>query len=233
MMRRIAIALLMIFLVLGCVPAQTVDDRPQTTTQATPSPVNEASATVTNTPLPTGTPVPASVEPSSTPEPSAVTLTVIKGQIYIRRGPGLPYNQIDILKEGASATIIGQDVLSRWVQIQIPDSEQTGWVSVMTDFTRVDGDLESVPNFTFTEWPQPTYIINCTEHDLLVEPDGLYLYNLFLNPRGWNEVQVNPGTHTIVDLFVEGEPVIQTVYLTEGDTAYITVNGLGQSHFCP
>jgi hypothetical protein len=233
MMRRIAFALLTIFLVLGCAPTQVADDQPQTTTQATLPMVNGTSSTVTSTPPPTGTPVPVSVEPSPTPELSAVTLTVTKGQIYIRRGPGLPYNQIGILKEGDSAVVVGQDVLSRWVQIQLTDAGQTGWVSVMTDFTRVDGELASVPNFTFTEWFQPAYIKNCTEHDLLIEPDGLYLYNLYLNPRGLNEVQVNPGVYTIVDLFVEGEPEIETVYLTEGDTAYITVNGLGQSHFCP
>jgi hypothetical protein len=81
-----------------------------------------------------------------------------------------------VLYKGTSARIIGQDVLSRWVQIQMPRfRELTGWVSIMTDFTRVDGDLASVPDFTFTDWPLPAYVKNCTEHDLVLEPGDIYL----------------------------------------------------------
>jgi hypothetical protein len=227
--RIIVSALIFALLMQGCFQNQTVDSVPQTVA-ATPT-VHRPLSTVTVAPPPTPTVVPTT-EPLPTPTPH-VTITAVNGNLYIRRGPGLPYDQIGVLYKGASAVIIGQDVLARWVQIHIPDSERTGWVSMMTDFSAIEGDVKSIPDFTFTDYPLPAYIKNCTEHDLWIEPGDFYLYNLFTNAQYLNEVQVNPGVYSVYDLFVPGEPEIQKVNIREGMTAYITVNGLGVSHLCP
>jgi hypothetical protein len=228
--RKAIPALILILLVQGCAPAQTFESEPQTTDDGLQAAVTAPPSTVA--PLPTRTVVPTTTEipPTSAPK---VTITATKGNLYIRRGPGLPYNQIGILYQDASAEIIGRDVLSRWVQVNIPNSDQTGWVSIMTDFTSVDGDLDSVPNFTFTDWPLPAYVKNCTEHDLVLEPGDIYLYNLWTNSQYLNEAQINPGLYTVYDLFLPGAPEVQKVNIKEGMTVYITVNGLGVSHKCP
>jgi hypothetical protein len=171
---------------------------------------------------------------SATPEPlSSIRIIAADGNLYIRRGPGTEYNQVGFLKKGESAQVMGRDVLSKWVQVNIPGTEFTGWVSLLTPFTKLEGDLSEVESFTFTDWPLPAYIKNCTEHDLIIGPNELYLYNLYTNGKYLNEVQVDPGRYEIYDLFLPGEPKIQTVDIREGDTVYITVDGLGTEHLCP
>jgi hypothetical protein len=227
--RNISYILILVLFLQGCFPTQVMESEPQTvnveSTATNPPPTSTA------TPLPTPT-VALTTEPSPAPV-TRVTITATSGNLYIRRGPGLPYNQIGVLYKGDSAVVIGQDVLARWVQIQVPDKDYTGWVSMMTDFAAIEGDLKSIPDFTFTEYPLPAYIKNCTEHDLAIEPGDFYLYNIFTNGQSLNEVQVNPGVYTVYDLFVPGEPEIQKVNIREGVTAYIIVNGLGVSHKCP
>jgi hypothetical protein len=231
-LRIVAIGLSVILFAQGCLPAQTqtLDDTSQTV-EAT---VDSLPSTATSTPLPTQTVAPTATELSPTlTVPPSVRITAVDGNLYIRRGPRTTYNRIGLLSKGSSAEVIGQDMLSKWVQINIPDSELTGWVSLMTPYSQLEGDLLQVPAFTFTEWPEPAFIKNCTEHDLLVLPNELYLYSLWTNSQYLNEVQVDPGVYDIKDLFVPGEPVIETVDLQEGETVYITVNGLGVTHKCP
>lgn len=176
----------------------------------------------------------ATTQPSATPEPPpSVRILAADGNLYIRRGPGTEYNQIGVLKKGESAPVIGQDVLSKWVQVNVPGTEFTGWVSLLTPFTKLEGDLSQVETFTFTDWPLPAYIKNCTEHDLLIGPNELYLYNLYTNGKYLNEVQVDPGRYDIYDLFLPGEPKFLTVDIREGDTYYVTVDGSGTEHLCP
>ncbi len=177
----------------------------------------------------------ATTQPSATPEPPPPSVRIIAfdGSLYIRRGPGTEYNQIGVLKKGESAPVIGRDVLSKWVQVRIPDTELTGWVSLLTPFTKLEGDLSKVEAFTFTDWPLPAYIKNCTEHDLIIGPNELYLYNLYTNSNYLNEVQVDPGRYDIYDLFLPDEPKFLTVDIREGETYYITIDGAGTEHLCP
>lgn len=232
MMRRIAWALVMSLLVQGCSPARTAENRPQTTAQETPSMVNLSSFTATPAPPSAPTPAPVILEPSPTPKP-AVTVTAAGGNLFIRRGPNTRYNQIGVLYEGTSAAVIARDVLGEWVQIVLPGSEATGWVSVLTRYSKIEGDLKSLPDFTFTDWPLPAYVKNCTEHDIVLEPGDIYLNNLYTNAQYWNEAQVDPGLYTVYDMFLPGAPEIQKIYIKEGMTVYITVNGLGEKHKCP
>lgn len=227
----LSVALGILLFVQGCSPAQPqpqaiIDEAPQTEEAAVVIP------TETATPLPTPTPVPTTEVPP-TPEAPAVHVTAIDGNLYIRRGPGTAYDRIGLLKRGERADVIGQDVLSNWVQINIPNTEITGWVSLLTPFSQIDGNLSAIPSFTFKEWPEPAYIKNCTEHDMLIGPNEIYLYSLWTNSKYLNEEQFDPGVYEVYDLFVTGEPLVQTIDLQEGETFYITLNGLGVEHHCP
>lgn len=231
--RLLIITLGLAFVSQGCQPAPppTADSGLLTTEE--PAFIDQPSNTETSTPQSTAT-LGSTAQASATPEPPpSVRVVAADGNLYIRRGPGTEYNQIGVLTKGESAQVVGQDVLSKWVQVRIPNAEFTGWVSLLTPFTKIEGDLSQVEAFTFTDWPLPAYIKNCTEHDLLVGPDELYLYNLFTNSKYLNEVQVDPGRYYIYDLFLDGEPKIQTVDIREGDTIYITVDGSGTEHLCP
>jgi hypothetical protein len=228
MNRKVILFILIFIFLIGCAPQQvTTDDRPQTATATSV----QSSVISTSTPLNTPTVVPVTPTLSS-PQP-LVTITAARGNLYIRRGPDMAYSRIGVLKKGESAEVIGQDVLSRWVQIKIPNSDSTGWVSIMTNFSEITGDLKTIPNFTFTDYPKPAYIKNCTEHELHIEPGDLYLYNLYTNAKYLNEVQVDSGVYYIYDATLPDVPLIQTVDVQEGEIVYVTVNGLGESHKCP
>ncbi len=234
--RKVLISLLLIVFTQGClfVKPQTVESGQQTSDGEQPTEtVNDQPSTVpTAAPLSPPTIVPTATVVFPTPLPS-VTITAVDGNIYIRRGPGLPYNPIGVLRKGASAQVIAQDVLSDWVQINIPDLDTTGWVSLQTPYSKIDGDLSQLPNFTFTEWPEPAYIKNCTEHDMFITPGNIYLPSLYTNAKYLNEVQVDPGTYITYDMFYPDEPEAQTLDVREGVTAYITINGRGEGHKCP
>ncbi|MFM8876818.1 MAG: SH3 domain-containing protein [Anaerolineae bacterium] len=233
--RKFFSTLLFAIFAVGCMPVATppIDEVPATMEPTEEeSIVNAQSSTVTETPLPTPTLIPASTETASAPLLS-VRITAINGNLNIRRGPGTAYDRIGILKSASSANVIGQDVLSKWVQIQIPATEQTGWVSLQTPYSRIDGNLEDIPDFTFTEWPEPAYIKNCTEHDIIILPNEIYLYSLWTNADYLNYVQVDPGVYELQDATLPDAPVYETIDIQEGETFYITVNGLDEYHKCP
>lgn len=232
--RIIVFALSILLFTQGCFFARAGTINSETQTIEATSTVNLLPPTVTNTPLPTPTLIPAVTEIPPTPIVSPVHIIAASGNLYIRRGPGTPYNRIGLLPKGTSAEVIGQDMLSKWVQIKIPESENTGWVSLLTPFTKLDGDLSIVPAFTFTEWPQPAYIKNCTEHDMLLGPGDIFIYNLYTNAQYLNEIQVDPGTYKIYDAFDPDNLVfIDSVDIREGDTYYAVVDGTGTHHNCP
>jgi len=183
-------------------------------------------------PLPTPTLVPTATQLLPTPQPR-VTITAINGNLYIRRGPALEYDRIGVLHNNESADVIASDVLYRWLQVKIPHSDKTGWVSIQTQYSSVDGDTKLLPNITFSDWPLPAYIKNCTEDDLFIQPGDIYLPSLYTNAIYKNEVQVNPGEYVAYDLFVAGEPVAETFSIHEDMTYYITINGEGVKHKCP
>lgn len=223
--KNILILLIFIFLI-GCARPLTTDDRPPTMT-----PSRQPSAVSTSTPQSTPTVVPVT-ETLSSPQ-TAVKITAVGGNLYIRRGPSTKYSRVGVLTKGMTAEVIGRDVLSKWVQINIPNSESTGWVSMLTEYEQIDGDLSRIDSFTFTDYPVPAYIENCTENLLLVQPGEYYLENVFTAGQYLNEVQLDPGLYTIYDMTLPDEPKLQIIDLQEGETAYIMVNGLGVSHKCP
>ena len=235
--RKVLIALLLIVFTQGCVltggrrpPVSDVIE-PTWTPQSNVVSLNTStSSTATLLPPPTVAPTATVILP--TPLPS-VTITAVNGNIFIRRGPGMPYNPIGFLRNGVSAQVIAVDVLSNWAQINVPDMDMTGWIYLHTPYSKIDGDISQLPDFTFTDWPAPAYIKNCTEHDMYIMPGDIYLYSLYTNAKYKNEVQVDPGTYIAYDMFYPDEPEAQTLDIFEGMTGYITTNGIGEGHKCP
>ncbi|MBK6794453.1 MAG: SH3 domain-containing protein [Anaerolineales bacterium] len=231
--RKIVSALLLVLVAGGCLPARQtpISDAVQVVETST----EEPTATVTSAPLPTTTPVPVTeVLPTLTftPAPS-VRILAVNGNLYIRRGPGTAYNTVGYLMNSVSADVIGQDMLSKWVQVIIPDSEQSGWISLQTPYSHIDGDLSDVPAFTFTEWAEASYVKNCTEHDLLIMPNEIYLYSLWTNSTYKNQSQIDPGRYEIFDVSLPDEPLVDVLDIREGQMIYLTKNGLEEEHNCP
>lgn len=236
-LRKVLIALLLIVFTQGCI--LTGGSMPLTSNVVEPTWTSQANAASLNTPISsTATPLPPpTVAPTATvilptPLPS-VNITAVDGNLFIRRGPGMPYNPIGFLRKGVSAQVLAVDVLSNWAQINVPDMGITGWVYLHTPYSKIEGDLSQLPDFTFTEWPAPAYIKNCTEHDMYIMPGDIYLYSLYTNAKYKNEVQVDPGTYIAYDMFYPDEPEAQTLDIFEGMTGYITINGIGEGHKCP
>jgi hypothetical protein len=231
--RNIYIALLFVILLQACMrvrldapPAlptareiETITTEEQAGTLATPTAQIETPAATATEIFPTPTALPK------------VTISAIKGNIFIRRGPDTAYNPIGVLYKDTSAPVIRRDVLSDWVQIIIPNSENTGWVSIQTDYSRVDGDLKVLPEFTPTDWPIPAYLRNCTHHQMYIMPSEIVLPSYFGRPE--NEIWLYPGSYTIYDIDVSGEPEVLQVDIREGITVEILDDGLGEHRKCP
>jgi uncharacterized protein YgiM (DUF1202 family) len=228
---RLAAALFLLFLVQACAQSKADASTAAPTEVAASTPVAQESPSPMPTPTaetPTLTPTPT--QPSATPI-SDVTITAVKGNLFIRRGPNMAYNPIGVLYKDTSAKIIARDVLSDWAQIQIPNSDQTGWVSVQTDYSQVKGDLKPLPEITIDEWPLPAYVRNCTHHQMYVPEIDLVIPSLFEYPE--NEVWIYPGTYTALDIDVNDYPEVETFTIKEGSEVELLWDGLGEKRKCP
>jgi hypothetical protein len=169
---------------------------------------------------------------ASTPTPEInVTIRAVKGNIFIRRGPGMAYNPISVLYKDTSTPVIARDVLSRWAQVAIPDSDKMGWIYVKSEFASVEGDFNSVPDFTPTDWPVPGYLLNCTHHDMYIMPGEIIIPASFGDPA--NEVWLYPGFYTVQDISIDSYPKVQDVEMREGVDVEIRVDGAGEGRKCP
>lgn len=227
---RFAAVLLLLFLIQACAQLEA---EPTPAGAESPAPAVEESPSLT--PAPTAeievpSPTPGLSQPSATPIPS-VTITAIKGNLFIRRGPNMAYNPIGVLYKDTSAKVVARDVLSDWVQVQIPGSGQTGWVSVQTDYSQVEGDLAPLPEFTVTDWPQAAYVRNCTHHRMYVPEIDMVIPSSFEYPE--NEVWIYPGTYTALDIDMNDYPEVETFTVKEGSVVEIRWDGSGEKRKCP
>ncbi len=194
-------------------------------------------ATAATLPIPTraATPqanIPAPAVPAATLAPARVTVIATHGNVYIRRGPDLGFNPIGALLDGQSATALARDVLSEWVEIGLPDQPgKTGWVSVQTQFTTIDGDLATLPEEQPDIWPVGATIRNCTFHQMLITPGNVIIPSVDNFPA--NDVRVDPGTYVIVDTDADGYPQVLKVEIREGSAVDIRVDGNGEKKKCP
>lgn len=227
--RRNLFVLLFVIILNSCMQVRLDAPPALPTTQDIEKISNEMPDTTTpqtKSPTPTGTEILPT--PTSTPQ---VTLKAINGNVFIRRGPHMAYNPIDVLYKDTSVQAIARDVLSKWVQIIIPKSNKTGWISVQTEYTQLTGDLNSLPEITPTDWPIPAYLRNCTHHQMYIMPSEIVLPSTYGQPE--NEIWVYPGFYTAYDLDVPGEPEVFQADIREGMTAEILDDGLGEHRKCP
>ena len=229
--RRILAATLTVMLLQACMQVR-VDAPP-----ALPTPQDIETVAISEQPAATATSTPTTVpatateiSPTATTQPRVV-ISAVKGNIFIRRGPDMAFNPIGVLYKDTSAPVIARDVLSNWVQIIIPNSDQKGWISIQTQYSKIDGDLKTLPEFTTTEWPTPAYLRNCTHHQMYILPAEVILLSSFDQPD--NMVWLYPGTYTVYDLEVSGEPEVTTVEVREGVTVEILDDGAGEHRKCP
>jgi hypothetical protein len=197
-------------------PIETVSEEETVEATATKA-VELPTATITLTAVPTAT-LPT------------VIITAVNGNVNIRRGPSLSYNPISVLYKGNSARVIAHDVLTKWAQIELPNSDKTGWVSLLTDYAIVEGDLDSLPGFTFTEWPITAYLRNCTHHEMFIMPGDITLPSSYQEPE--NEIWLNPGHYTAYDLEVPGLPEVKSFDIREGQEIEIIDDGTGEHQKC-
>ena len=183
------------------------------------------------------TPVPSpSLSPMPTRRPiqisEAVTVTAVKGNLFIRRGPDLAYNSISVLMDGQSGKAVARDVLGGWLQIYIPDNpKETGWISIQSRYSEVHGDVTSLPVFMPTDWPSQAWLRNCTLHQMEVNPGGMIISAVYNFPD--NEVQINPGVYTIHDIVVDGSPEVMELEMKEGSERDILDDGDDHHRKCP
>jgi hypothetical protein len=224
--RPLAAAGLLFGLLAACAPAGSAPI-PLPTIALTESPRFVPVPTAT---LPSPSPT-ATAEPPPATAGAAVQVTAT-GNVNIRRGPDLAFNSIAILPKGAVITATGRDVLSNWVRIPIPeDTSRTGWISIMSQFTQVVGDMDSLPEIDPKEWPELASLRNCTYHELWIEPIGVTLPPVFEFPN--NDVRLNPGIYSVLDVEIDGYPEVLKVDLGEGMTIDVLVDGLGEKKKCP
>lgn len=188
---------------------------------------SEPSATSTvQVEIPTAT----KIIPTPTSSLPIVSISAVKGNLFIRRGPDMGFNPVAVLYKDKSAEVIARDVLSKWVKIKFPNSDKTGWVSIQTQYSLIEGDLKTVPEQMPTEWPVPAYVRNCTYHQLYVMPAEVVIPPILNSPD--NEIRVNPGSYTVYDINVSGDPLVAEIEVKEGSNIDLVKDGSGDQHKC-
>ena len=164
---------------------------------------------------------------------SAPVQVVALGNVYIRRGPDLAFDPIGSLSKGAVVTATGRDVLSNWVRVPLPeDSSRLGWISIMSEFTDVHGDLR-VPAGDRSAGMAASWLPCATAPIMSFGSSrrGVTLPPVYEFPN--NDLRLNPGTYSILDVDVEGYPEILKADLREGMTIEVLIDGLGEKKKCP
>jgi len=158
-------------------------------------------------------------------------ITASKGNLNIRRGSGVAYNPISVLKNGQSVTAHGRDFLANWIMVDIPNSAgETGWVRTETDYSKITGDINNLPE-VIVDYAVPAYVQNCTYHLMILQPGGILVSNILGFPN--NDARVYSGEYFVYDDDVPDAPEVMTVSVREGTLISIEVDGNSDKHKCP
>ncbi|MBI1856327.1 MAG: SH3 domain-containing protein [Chloroflexi bacterium] len=224
------IAIAFVFAGQGCAGPVSPISAETSTSQATTAFVPASPTPITPTPtvqLETASPT---ALPVFTPD--IISVTAVNGNLFIRRGPGLGYNPIAVLAKGESVTALARDPLTRWLQVSIPgQAGKTGWVSIQTNYSLINGDVMKLPDILPTEWPVGAYLRNCTNHQMIVKPGDTLIPPVSGYPD--NEVAIYPGRYSVYDYDLSGQPEVLVVDLREGVEIDIRVDGSGERRKCP
>jgi len=228
------VLLALLVLVAGCTlpgvaPAET--DAPGVTAEgAEPTAMQSVPMATEPAAVPTataGTPT----EPPATDAPAAAdVLAGATGNLSIRRGPGLAYNVIAFMRSGQQGRVLGRNAAGDWLYIERPDlAGSYGWLYRGT-YTSVQGEASALAVMT-ADPAIPAYLRNRTFHPMRILPGDFILAEQF--DAANNEHQVNPGSYEAYDLNVEGDPLVFSQELREGQTVEILTDGLHNSYSCP
>jgi len=213
-------------------PTSTVTETPR---QTQSSPVESSNSFVSTADIQHGslteTPTPT-IDVTPSPTSPIVTITVVNGDLSIRTGPDLSFDAIAKLKGGEIVTALARSIMDGWVQIQIPSQTgKTGWISIKTNYSIVNGNVLDLPRIDIVEWNVGSYLRNCTPHQVIVRPG-----DKILQPTGdsvENRVWFSPGSYSVYDLDVPGQPVVANLRVLEHSEYSIRKDGNGQRWDCP
>jgi hypothetical protein len=206
-------------------PAQTATESQPSTAEPTSTPVPTEQVQLTKTPAPT-------VEVTPTTTSPKVTISAVQGDVAIRKGPDATFDAIAKLQNGETATVLARSIMNGWVQIEIPSQTgETGWISVDTNYSIVNGNLLDLPRIDSVEWNVGSYLINCTPHRMIVKPGDVILQSIDDAPA--NRVWFSPGLYSVYDLDVTGQPVAANLTVTEHREFHILKDGTRTQWACP
>lgn len=164
------------------------------------------------------------------PSLGGFVITASSGNLTIHRGPGFEYNIVGYFLKGQSYTLIGRNEAGNWLMVSLDQPGRTAWISNMTPYTNVNGNVPGLPVVT-VDPAVPAYIYNCTDHRLTTSPGKYYI-------EAWSKEQVNPyDFYYVYDLDVTlpngYNPVVDRATVTEGETANVHKDGNGTTYSCP
>ncbi len=193
-------------------------------TQSQPSAIESSNVAISLAQTPTPTPT---IEVAPSAILPAVMVTVVNGDLSIRTGPDLSFDAIAKLQDGETVAVLARSIMDGWVKIQIPSQAgETGWISIQTNYSIVTGNLLDLPRIDVVEWNVGSYLNNCTTHQMIVKPS-----NIILQPQ--SRVWFTPGTYSVYDLDVDGQPVVANLTVLEHREYNIRKDGDGQRFDCP
>jgi hypothetical protein len=91
--------------------------------------------------------------------------------------------------------------------------------------------LLDLPRIDTVEWNVGSYLINCTPHQMLVQPGDVALAPQDEAPN--NRVWFTPGTYSVYDLDVTGQPVAANLTVTAHREFHILKDGNRKQWACP
>jgi hypothetical protein len=170
------------------------------------------------------------IEVTQSPTPPLVTVIVVNGDLSIRTGPDMSFDAIAKLKDGETVTALARSIMDGWIQIP-SQSEKTGWISIQTNYSIVSGNLLDLPRVDTVEWNVGSYLKNCTTHQMIVKPGEVIIQPVGNSTEG--QVWFSPGTYSVYDLDVAGQPVVANLTVREHSEYNIRKDGNGQRWDCP
>jgi len=182
----------------------------------------------------------ASLAPSVTPTiqvtlsatAPVVTVTAVTGDLSIRTGPDISFDAIDKLKKGETVPVLARSIMDGWIQIGVPaQTGKTGWVSIKTNHSIVNGNLLDLPRIDLVEWNVGSYLRNCTPHQLIVKPGDKILQPV--SDTAGNRAWFPPGSYSVYDLDMSGQPMVASLRVLAHSDFNILKDGDRYQWDCP
>lgn len=229
------------FLALMMIVATQACGAPQSTTTpaatATPTQIQSPTDTTVNSAEPRAVSYDASSVSSPTSQPTAlpsatVTVTVVGGELSIRTGPDTTFDAVASLKDGQTVTALARSIMDGWLKIEMPEKPgEYGWISTLTNYTFINGNVLDLPRIDEVEWNVGSYIRNCTTHRMLVMPGEKILQSV--SDTTASRIWFSTSAYSVYDLDVTGQPLVTHIQMNSYHEYTIRKDGDGQKFDCP